>query len=169
MRSTTVVRRSRRRAVVLDGGDLELWKALIRVSQLLPRALDDELAEEGSSLAVYEILAVLADDGAPMRMNDLGALALVSKPRLSVYVRDLEAEGLVARRPDPTDGRATLVVITAAGRQRLRQLAPVHLAAARAVVDRVPNARRRPVLEALAAILDQLGDTWHPRDGGTAG
>jgi DNA-binding MarR family transcriptional regulator len=163
MSSRQIDRGAQRRSGTLDGTDLELWKALIRVSQLLPRSLDDELARQGSGLAVYEILAVLASGAEPMRMSDLGVLALVSKPRLTVHVRELEADGLVVRRVDPTDGRASLVAITALGRRHLRKLAPAHVSTARGVVDRVPAAQRRQVLEALAAVLDELGDTWVPR------
>lgn len=154
---------ARDRPLPLEGGDLELWKALIRTSALLPRALDDDLAAHGSSLPVYEVLAVLAANPDGLRPSALSEIALVSKPRVAVHLRALEDEGLVERRPDRTDGRASIVRLTRAGERRLRELAPGHLRVARAqVIDRIPAADRPAVLAALAAVLEGLGDGWRP-------
>jgi DNA-binding MarR family transcriptional regulator len=38
-------------------------------------------------------------------------------------VKQLEAEGLISRRDDPTDNRFTLVIITAEGAERLHETA----------------------------------------------
>ncbi|MFN0091458.1 MAG: MarR family winged helix-turn-helix transcriptional regulator [Acidimicrobiales bacterium] len=147
----------------LPGHDLELWKAFMRVSQLLPSALDDALRGMGETLPRYEILAVLASNAAGLRMSELGRLALVSKPRLSVHVGELLNEGLVERGPDKTDGRAVVVTITRAGRRHLTRLAPDHVRQARdLVIDCIPPADRPVVLRSLAAILLALGDTWQP-------
>jgi DNA-binding MarR family transcriptional regulator len=147
----------------LDGDDLQLWRALIRLSQLLPRTLEAELAERGATLPVYELLAVLAAHPDGLRMSELAGIALVSKPRVTVHVQALEAEGLLVRTDDPTDRRASVVQITSAGRGRLRRLAPGQLAIAREqVLDRIPVAERATVLAALAAVLDGLGDPWRP-------
>ncbi|XGU18376.1 MarR family winged helix-turn-helix transcriptional regulator [Rhodococcus sp. 3Y1] len=43
-------------------------------------------------------------------------------------VDGLEQEGLVARRPSAEDGRGAVVVLTARGAQRLRDMAPEHFA-----------------------------------------
>jgi DNA-binding MarR family transcriptional regulator len=56
------------------------------------------------------------------RMADL-AQALEVVPRsITSMVDTLEAAGFVAREPDPTDRRATIVVLTAAGEEVLRQV-----------------------------------------------
>lgn len=154
---------ARDRPAPLDGIDLELWRALIRTSALLPRTLDDDLAARGASLPVYEVLAVLAAHPDGLRPGELAEIALVSKPRVAVHLRALEDEGLVERTPDPTDGRAAIVRTTASGRRRLRQLAPGHLRIARTqVIDQIPEPDRPAVLAALAAVLDALGDPWRP-------
>jgi DNA-binding MarR family transcriptional regulator len=43
-------------------------------------------------------------------------------PTITLSVRQLEAAGLVARRQSPTDGRATIVELTDAGRELLPKL-----------------------------------------------
>ena len=49
------------------------------------------------------------------RITDLARRARITKQGMGQLVAELEAMGYVARRPDPTDGRAKLVVLTAKG------------------------------------------------------
>ena len=143
--------------------ELGLRKALIRVSQLLPAALDRELRTVGESLTRYEIRAMLSGCPDGVQMSELGRLALVSKPRLSVHVAELESECLVDRRQDPDDGRATIITLTAAGRRHLAKLSPAHVDQATQIVfDRIEPRTREVVLGALVDVLDGLGDDWRP-------
>jgi DNA-binding MarR family transcriptional regulator len=143
--------------------ELDLWRAMIRVSQLLPAALEAALVEEGESLARYEIMAVLATLAEGVRPTELGRYALVSKPRLSVHVASLEADGYVARADHPEDARASLITLTSAGRRRLAALTPKHLGLARRLtLDCIAPEDRAAVLRSLAAMLAALDDTWAP-------
>ena len=54
------------------------------------------------------------------RLGDLAAWAGMTRPSMAELVDQLEAQGLVERRPDPSDGRAKLVVLTAAGWDAIR-------------------------------------------------
>jgi DNA-binding MarR family transcriptional regulator len=55
----------------------------------------------------------IADQGS--RVTELAELAQISKPSVVYLVNDLERLGYVERIPDPTDGRAKLVRLTARG------------------------------------------------------
>lgn len=48
-------------------------------------------------------------------MSSLATVLGVTPRRVTALVEAMEADGLVARRPHPTDGRSTLVTITDAG------------------------------------------------------
>jgi len=153
----------RRRTPRLEGDELQLWRALIRVCQLLPAALEADLAGRGETLPRYEILAVLASVGHGLRLTELGKFALVSKPRLSVHVSSLEGDRFVTREAHPEDGRASIITLTTAGRRHLAALTPGHLGLARALVtDRVEPADRPVHRRAVAAMLEALGDSWSP-------
>jgi DNA-binding MarR family transcriptional regulator len=60
----------------------------------------------------------VADDGS--RITELAELAQLSKPTVVYLVNDLERLGYVERIPDPRDGRAKLVRMTARGLQAQR-------------------------------------------------
>lgn len=67
------------------------------------------------------VLARLDEAGA-VRLSEL-ALALGVEPStLSPQVQRMEREGLVAREPDPNDGRASLLRLTKKGATLLRRL-----------------------------------------------
>lgn len=69
--------------------------------------------------AAYGLLAFL-DESGPRRATDLAAFIGVGKATMSRQLRALEELGLVTREPDPADGRAWLVRLTAEGRERFR-------------------------------------------------
>jgi DNA-binding MarR family transcriptional regulator len=74
------------------------------------------LAERGLSRARAELLWRLGRAG-PMTQRDLSR-ALACTPRnVTGLVDAVEAGGLVARRPHPTDRRATLVTLAERGRR----------------------------------------------------
>lgn len=49
------------------------------------------------------------------RLTDLAAWAGMSPPSMAQLIDEMDAQGLVVRRPDPTDKRAKLVTLTPAG------------------------------------------------------
>jgi DNA-binding MarR family transcriptional regulator len=65
--------------------------------------------------AAFAVLGRVVDDG-PIRLSDLATSARMLPAALTRQVQALEAEGYIERRPDPLDGRAAVVEVTAAGR-----------------------------------------------------
>lgn len=109
----------------------DAWEALLRIHAALVPAIAAEVeAATGLPLSWYDVLLELS--GAPdrrLRMQELGERVVLSRSRVSRIVDEMMAAGLVTKRPDPDDGRATLAVLTAAGRRAQRRAAPVYLAA----------------------------------------
>ena len=91
-----------------------LAKASQRWNELLGesfRASDyDEVRPSYGSVLV----PLFEDDG--LRMTELAARARLAKQTMTTMVRVVERAGLVARRPDPDDARATRVYLTKRGR-----------------------------------------------------
>jgi len=68
------------------------------------------------------VLALLTEFGAS-RIGVIAERVPCSQPTATAAVAGLESAGLVCREPDPTDGRATRVVITEAGTRTLTGVA----------------------------------------------
>jgi DNA-binding MarR family transcriptional regulator len=60
------------------------------------------------------LVPLFEEDG--LRLTELAQRARLSKQTMTTMVRLLERDGLVTRRPDPTDGRAALIFLTPRGR-----------------------------------------------------
>ena len=77
-------------------------------------------AEHRFSLSQGAVLGRLDREG----FSSISELAIAERMRpqsMAQTVSDLEADGLIARRPDPTDGRRTLVSLTERGHDTLEQ------------------------------------------------
>lgn len=107
-----------------------VWRSFLRAHAGVLRELERELAAEaGLPLSWYDVLLQLAE--APqrrLRMAELADRVLLSRSGLTRLVDRLEAEQLVRRERSPDDARGTFTVLTAAGIDRLRAAAPIHLA-----------------------------------------
>jgi DNA-binding MarR family transcriptional regulator len=75
-------------------------------------------AEHRFSLSQGAVLGRLDREGT----KSIGDLAIAERVRpqsMTQTIADLEGDGLIARRPDPADGRRTLVELTEQGRDTL--------------------------------------------------
>jgi DNA-binding MarR family transcriptional regulator len=131
---------------------LQAWFTFLQAHDAATESLDAELRERaGLALSDYEVLLYLDRAGASLRMTDLAASVLLTPSGATRAVDRLEREGSLRRSPDPDDGRATLVSLTAAGRRRFRAAAPVHLAGVRARFLDTITKREAEVLRVLCA------------------
>ncbi|WP_347109377.1 MarR family transcriptional regulator [Paenarthrobacter sp. S56] len=91
--------------------------AIMRTQQILMARIESVLKPFGLTFARYELLALLsfARSGA-LPMNKASALLQVHPTSVTNAVDRLERAALVARSPHPTDGRTTLIELTAEGR-----------------------------------------------------
>lgn len=118
-------------------------------------SLRDEMATLGLSTPKMRALAVLSVIEGPL-IRDLAVYAVVEQSTLSRALDQLAAEGLVSRRADPDDSRATRVTITAAGRAAFETLWP-HMAAAHArMFAGIGAAERRAFTATLQKMLGNI-------------
>lgn len=120
----------------LSDEEQQAWRRLAAVLELLPGALDAQLVRD-AGLTHFDYLALAMLSEAPertLRMSALAAGTNATLARLSNVVRRLEGRGLVRRVPSPDDGRATDVVLTDAGWDKVVGTAPGHVATVRRLV-----------------------------------
>ena len=134
----------------------------LHTSLILKASLEEHLHQEtGLLLADNEALLQLEMEGSLLRMSEIAHRLILSRGGTTKVVDRLEEMGLVERRPDPDDRRATIVSITAAGRMARAE--------ARRVIDSILEEMWAAHLtdaeaELLVAIMDRVAKA--NRDGG---
>jgi DNA-binding MarR family transcriptional regulator len=132
-----------------------LAKASQRWNELLQEAFAREGFREVRASYGSVLLPLFEEDG--LRIGEVAARARLSKQTMTTMVRLAERDGLVERRPDPGDGRATRVHLTTSG-QRFKPVAERVLTeldelAREALGDRGVTSTARAL-----ATLSRLGD-----------
>lgn len=108
------------------------------------------------SPAGRQALAILDGAGAPLSPTVIAERLLVTTASVTSLLDTLERRGLVTRSPDPDDRRKVLVALTSHGRRAVDELLPQMVALQTAMVAGLSEARRRQLLESLAAIRDAV-------------
>lgn len=143
----------------LDPDELQAWRALILLVQLLPGALDRQLqADSGLAHSDYAVLATLSS--APekrLRMSDLAELMDFSPSRLSHAMTRIERFDWVRREPCLNDKRVQYAVLTEIGQAVLTDAAPGHVRHVRRLVfDHLDGSEVRQLGIIAERILQQL-------------
>ncbi len=138
-----------------DDWRLGAWRGFLRAHADIVRRLEADLLEQAQlPLSWYDVLLQLAE--APdrrLRMAELADRLLLSRSGLTRLIDRMQVDGLVTREPYPGDARGTYTVLTAAGLDRLRGAAPIHLAG----INQYWIARlSEQELRQLAALFDRL-------------
>lgn len=104
------------------GQYLALFASLGRVDRIITRGIEEILKPFALGVNRYFLLntLMLTESGA-RPMNRLSWHMMIHPTTVTVVVDQLERDGLVARKPHPTDRRATLIEITPAGRALTRE------------------------------------------------
>ncbi|GHH30538.1 MarR family winged helix-turn-helix transcriptional regulator [Streptomyces rubradiris] len=144
--------------VTPSGADQEFLSLERELTVLLRRARANqaEMAREvhpDLESSAYGLLIRLDEQGG-QRATELAAYIGVGKATMSRQLRALEELGLIAREPDPADGRAWLVTLTDEGSRRVGTVREARRAR---YVRELAHWDRREVAE-LARLLHELND-----------
>jgi DNA-binding MarR family transcriptional regulator len=134
-----------------DAADVadRLHSAAIR----LLRRLRKQDAASGLTGPQASALSVLVFAG-PMNLGALAAAEQVRAPTMSRLARDMEALGLVLRRPDPEDARGVRLEATEKGRAMFGQARERRLTTLTGSVRRLSEADRRTLDRAASLIME---------------
>src|SRR4051794_23259160 len=144
----------RRERPELDPSPIGVIGRISRLARELEARLEPVYAAHGLEPGWHDVLATLRRAGPPFRMRptDLTAALMLTSSGTTKRLDRLERAGLVAREPDPSDRRGTLIALTAGGRERIDAVTEAHLAnEARLLAALSPEER-----EQLAALLRKL-------------
>ncbi len=134
---------------------LQVFDRLLEVALLLQEDLTDSFAGTGLTPARTHLLWVLHHAG-PSNQQTLAVALSVSPRNVTGLVDALEDGGYVARRPHPTDRRATLVTLTELGTQTMAGMVRDRQAVAASLVDGFDTDRLNRLDSDLATIAARL-------------
>src|SRR5262245_15426733 len=112
----------------LETDAIALIGRILRASRLLQLEVDRTLESFGLTINEFNTLNALRRAGPPYRLSpkQVGVSLLFSSGGLTKLLERLESRGLVAREPDPNDGRGVLVSLTPAGRRLQEEAMSAH-------------------------------------------
>ena len=103
---------------------------ILRMQEVILRAVNRALATHGLRYSSYAVLATLRASGPPYRMSPslLVDTLLLSSGGTSNLLARLENKAWIERRPDPKDRRAVIVSLTAKGKKLTERAMSDHAA-----------------------------------------
>jgi DNA-binding MarR family transcriptional regulator len=144
----------RRERPDLDPSPIGVVGRVSRLARELERRLEPVYREHGLEPGWHDVLATLRRTGPPFRMRptDLMDALMLTSSGTTKRLDRLEHAGLIAREPDPSDRRGTLIALTAKGRDLIDGVTPDHLANEDSLLAALTPGER----EQLAALLRKL-------------
>ncbi|MFG6503717.1 MarR family winged helix-turn-helix transcriptional regulator [Microbacterium sp. P05] len=146
----------------MSAEELRAWENFQTVAEVLHREVGRELWDDAQlSDAEFSVLAHLqGENSTGVRPSECARSIGWDSSRLSHQLRRLEKRGLVAmKKGDGSDGRATLIIPTAAGQTAYRRAIGPHLRAAkRWFADALTDAQVRNLNDVLDTLLGHTND-----------
>jgi len=129
--------------------------SLLHTAYAAQAEVESQLSAVGLSLAKLLALKALADAGGSLPLGQLAERLSCVKSNITQLVDRLEADGLVARKPDPRDRRTRLAALTPAGRKACKEGTRVQ----RAAEDRLLATLSQAEARQLAALLEKVASS----------
>jgi DNA-binding MarR family transcriptional regulator len=139
----------------LDVSPLEIAGRLLRGAAFLERDIESALRPLGLSFADFDVVNTLRRRADPGGTNPkvLADSALITTGAMTTRLHRLESAGLIERHPDPDDGRAVRVRLTATGEARARAALAAVLDADRGFLSPLTRADRATLVAGLRRLL----------------
>jgi DNA-binding MarR family transcriptional regulator len=141
--------------------DAPLIGALLRVSWQAVRARiqRDLIAGGFDDLGAAHLAVFQYPPPRGMRVTALADRAGMSRQAITYLIRELEARGYLERRPDPSDGRASLVHLTDRGEAAVRTIRASVISLEREWESQLGGSRFAQFRNTLLAITGALPDS----------
>lgn len=150
----------RRERPDLDVAPMGLIGRLKRVHDRLVAEHGRVFARHGLNGASFDVLATLRRAGPPYALNPSTLIewTMVSSGTMTNRIDRLEAAGLIVRRPDPSDGRGSVVALTDEGLALVDKVVAEHVENQHRLVEGLTQADLAELdglLKGWLAVLDE--------------
>jgi DNA-binding MarR family transcriptional regulator len=131
-----------------------IWIRMLESHNLILAAIRRSLASE-CTMPRFDLLANLErEDG--QTLAALSRRMLVTAGNLTGLVDRAERDGVVERRPDPSDRRLSRVYLTERGRDLVRSILPMHAQRVSELLAALDAGERRELRRLLGKLRDSL-------------
>ena len=118
-----------------------LFGRLKRLTDHLQAEIDAVHRKHGLSFAAFDVLATLRRSGPPYALSptDLINWTMVTSGTMTNRIDRLQTQGLIERRPNPDDGRSTVVALTETGFALIDTVINEHVANQHRLIAQLPE------------------------------
>ena len=137
--------------------DPDLTRLLLEAHRTLAGEVVASMTERGypDARAGHAAVALSIDRRAGTRLTELATRARMTKQGMMLLVDDLENRGFVRRVPDPEDGRAKVVRLTARGRRYVAEARRSLLALESRVRRQLGDRRYEQLRQSLESLIGE--------------
>jgi MarR family 2-MHQ and catechol resistance regulon transcriptional repressor len=139
-----------------DGSGTHLWLVLMKAHRTLQRLATRSIESSDVGLSDFAVLEVLLHKG-PQPVNEIGRRVELTSGAITTAVDRLASRGLVARESHPSDRRARIVRLTAAGEKQAADIFAVHKAAMDLAASGLSKNQRATLIELLKKLGTSIG------------
>ncbi len=137
----------------------EVVMTLIATSHRLQRVFNTRLNRQKGTVKLsgprLRLLLAVEEEGR-LRMGDVAENLGITSRTVTTLVDALEKEGLLARLPDPTDRRATLLELTDTARTQFEQVRRLQMELGEELVAPLDQQQRRLLLDLLSRLNQEV-------------
>lgn len=126
-----------------------------RLSYTMNRLLDQELRQEGLSMAYWRVMAVL-DFNDSASVNEMAEYAMIQQSTLSRMLQRMETEGYVEYRRIKSDRRVRHIHLTAKGRKKYNTVRDITLRHVRRIVSGFSKSERSQLMKFIKRMDDNV-------------
>lgn len=142
-----------------DHQSLRLWLRMLSCTVRIENEIRIRLRNEfGITLPRFDLMAQLERHPEGLRMGELSKRMMVTSGNITGITDQLQQELLVERVPDPADGRAYSVRLTAAGKRAFRKMAKVHEVWVAELLGGVSSNEKEKLIHLLSRLKQHLND-----------
>lgn len=150
---------AKNKAVDLSG--THLWLVMMKAHRALQRVATRSIESSEWGLSDFAVMEMLLHKG-PQPVNEIGRRIELTSGAITTAVDRLESLGLVTREAHPSDRRARIVRLTAAGKEQAAKIFAIHKAAMDSAASGLSKTERATLIELLRKLGTSAGTQAAP-------
>ncbi|WP_145409621.1 MarR family winged helix-turn-helix transcriptional regulator [Paenibacillus xylanexedens] len=136
---------------------IDIIQVLAKSALYLQREFNNQITDLGLPFQLsgprLRVLSAVFEAG-EIRMSDLADILGIKARTVTDFIYGLEKEGLLMRKPDPLDGRATLIGLTSLAKLHIELVLEIQNDIAERLMINIPHDERGQFLKCLQLIIE---------------